>query len=137
MCNGIQTPTDSTVGKRKSRKRQDTIDPIISSINSFCNDKDKNSLMQFILDITKLRDTVVAAGYIKNVDEEKMALKNICQCNRILACASTSTGKTGMCTEKQSGFVNILLIANTSTSTLDGFTTSVKMTEEVKVVPLS
>ena len=40
-CNGMPTPTDSALRKRKSRRKQDTIDSIINSINSFCNDKDK------------------------------------------------------------------------------------------------
>ena len=44
-CNGMPTPTDSALRMRKSRRKQDTIDSIISSINSFCNDKDRNSLM--------------------------------------------------------------------------------------------
>ena len=99
-CNGMPTPTDSALRKRKSRRKQETIDSIINSINSFCNDKDKHSLMQAILDIPKLRDTVVSAGYIKNDDEVKMALKNIYQSNTILACASTSTGKSGKITEE-------------------------------------
>ena len=71
----MPTPTDSALGKRKSRRKQDTIDSIINSINSFCNDKDTHSLMKVILDSPKLRDTLVVAGYIKNDDEVEMALK--------------------------------------------------------------
>ena len=109
-CNGMPTPTDSALRMRKSRRKQDTMDSIISSINSFCNDKDRHCLMQVVLDIPKLRDTVVAAGYIKSDEEVKMALKNIYQCNIMLACARTSTGKTGRYTEEQRGFVNSVLI---------------------------
>ena len=137
MCNGMPTPTDSALRKRKSRRKQDTIDSIINSINSFCNDKDKNSLMQVILDSPKLRDTVVAAGYIKNDDEVKMALQNIYQRNRILACASTSTGKSGKIAEEKSSFVNSVLIANTLTPPFDGSKSTVKLIDEVKKLPFS
>ena len=61
MYNGVTTLIKSALKKRKSRKRQETIDLIIFSINSFCNDKDKTSLMQVILDRPTLMDAVVAA----------------------------------------------------------------------------
>ena len=50
----------------------------------------------------------------------------------MLACASTSTGNYARCMEDQSCFLNIVLIANTSTPPLDDSKTSVKMIEEVK-----
>ena len=89
MCNGRPTPTYSALSERKSRKRKGAIDSTISSINSFYNDKDKNSLMQVILDHRTLRNAVIAAGCIKNDDAVNMALKNVHQLNKILAQTST------------------------------------------------
>ena len=66
-----------------------------------------------------------------------MALKNIYQRDKTLACASTSNGKTGRYTEGQSGFVNSVLIGNTSTPPFDGSKTTVKLIDEVKHLPFS
>ena len=51
-------------------------------------------------------------------------------------CASTSTGKTGRYKEEESGFVNSMLITNTSNPPLDGSKVSVKIIEEVNQLPL-
>ena len=131
------TLTDSALETRKSRKIQDAIDLIISSIKSFCNNKDKQSLMQVVLYSPTLRNTLVSVKYIKNDYEAKMALKNVHHHNRILACASNSTGKTGRETEEKSSFVNSVSIANTSTTPLDGSKTYFGTIEEVTDFPLS
>ena len=137
MCNGIPTPTNSALRTRKSRRKQDTIDSIISSINLFCNDKYRNSLMEVILDSPKLKDTVVAAGYIKNYEEVKMALKiyiSVTECWHVQA---LQLGIPEDTRRNKVVFVNSVLIANTSTPPLDGSKNSIKMIEEVKHLPFS
>ena len=69
--------------------------------------------MEVVLDSPTLRDIVLATGYIKNDNEVNMAFTNVHKHDRILVCASTSTGKTKRHMEEQSGFVNSVLIANT------------------------